>query len=65
MVNEELITKKPNSWKYYKAGIFNDAKLQNKEGRYKGYPHRTFSSGRYVGGYSDHFPVYIYLVKEY
>lgn len=23
-----------------------------------------FSYGKYTGGYSDHYPVYMYLIKE-
>lgn len=30
----------------------------------KGYPFRTFSSGRYTGGYSDHLPVFVVLGRE-
>ena len=46
------------------AFIFNKPFLQQKEGPFKGYPLRTIVGGEYHGGYSDHFPVYIYLVKE-
>lgn len=49
---------------YYKAGIFNPAYLTLKSGEYKGYPLRTYQSGVYTSGYSDHFPVYVLLVKE-
>ena len=35
-----------------------------KEGDYAGYPHRTFSAGRFLNGYSDHFPTEIFLVRE-
>lgn len=51
-------------YKMYKAGIFNKRFLIQKRGRYKGYPFRSFSNGRYTGGYSDHYPVYMYLLKE-
>ncbi len=44
--------------------IFDADFLIQKTGNYKGYPFRTFSAGRFQGGYSDHFPVYIYLTKE-
>ena len=51
-------------WRFYKAGIFNPNYLINSKGQYKGYPFRSFSYGTFTGGYSDHYPVYIYLVKE-
>lgn len=53
-----------SSYKMFKAAIFNKRFLTNKRGRYKGYPFRSFSYGSYTGGYSDHYPVYIYLIKE-
>ena len=49
---------------YYKSGIYNADFLKQKEGKYKGYPFRSYQSGQYTGGYSDHFPVYIYLVSK-
>ena len=48
--------------KYY-GNIFKPTYLLQKEGRYKGYPYRTFVSGVFQGGYSDHLPVYIYIAK--
>ena len=53
-----------STYKMYKAMIFNKRFLSGKKGRYKGYPFRSFSNGAYTGGYSDHYPVYIYLIKE-
>ncbi|MDE6448073.1 MAG: endonuclease/exonuclease/phosphatase family protein, partial [Muribaculaceae bacterium] len=38
--------------------------LKQTEGAYKGYPFRTFSGGVWLGGFSDHFPTEIFLVKE-
>lgn len=53
-----------SSYKMYKAMIFNKRFMTQKKGQYKGYPFRSFSYGGYTGGYSDHFPVYVYLIKE-
>jgi hypothetical protein len=52
------------SFKFYKAGIYNPQYLITQQGRYKGYPYRSFQNNNYTFGYSDHFPVYIYLIKE-
>lgn len=49
---------------YYKAAIFNKIYLVQRSGQYKGYPMRTFSFDKYQGGYSDHFPAIVYLVKK-
>jgi hypothetical protein len=51
-------------WQFFKANIFNPNYLTNSKGRYKGYPYRSWSNGSFTGGYSDHYPVYIYLIKE-
>lgn len=64
LVTKPLLDDDYSSFRYYKAGIFNKAYLTNKRGRWKGYPFRSFADGGYTGGFSDHFPVYIYLVKE-
>lgn len=53
-----------SSFKMFKSAIFNKQFLTEKKGRYKGYPFRSFSSGKYTGGYSDHYPVYMYVIKE-
>ena len=53
-----------SNYKLFSANIFNKQFLITKKGRYKGYPFRSFSYGNYIGGYSDHFPVYVYLIKE-
>lgn len=44
--------------------IFNAPFLTQSTGHYKGYPLRTMSNGQFQNGYSDHYPVYLYLVKE-
>jgi hypothetical protein len=64
IISTELTKKDFSSYRFYQAGIYNKTYLVNAHGRYKGYPYRSFASGSYTGGYSDHFPVYIYLVKE-
>ena len=61
-----LLAKDKNykNWEFYKANVFNPNYLTNPKGRYKGYPFRSWSNGTFTGGYSDHYPVYIYLVRE-
>ena len=50
---------------FFRAGIYNPSYLITQGGKYKGYPLRTHAGGVYKNGYSDHFPVYLYLIKEY
>lgn len=61
-----LITKNNNfdSYKFFKAVVYNKEYLKNDTGSYKGYPFRTYVGPNFMNGYSDHFPVYIILVKE-
>lgn len=63
-ISAGLLRKKSDGWQFWKAGIYNKPFLINQEGRYKGYPYRSFAGGRFLGGYSDHFPVYSYLVRN-
>jgi len=64
IVSQELLKPDYSSYRFYKAGIYNKSYLANPDGRFKGYPYRSFTEGQFTGGYSDHFPVYIYLIKE-
>ncbi|WP_294083474.1 endonuclease/exonuclease/phosphatase family protein [Proteiniphilum sp. UBA5384] len=50
--------------RFWRAEVFNKDFLIQKEGPDKGYPHRTFSNNTFINGYSDHFPVIVYLVRE-
>lgn len=45
------------------GGIFRRPYMIQKEGQYKGYPLRTFVGNNFQNGFSDHFPVYIYIAK--
>ncbi|MRI00985.1 endonuclease [Kriegella sp. EG-1] len=43
------------------ANIFDEKFLKELKGKYSGSPYRTYAGRKYIGGYSDHFPVYIQL----
>lgn len=45
-------------------GIFVREYMVRREGSRAGYPWRTIENGRYAGGYSDHFPVWLKLEKQ-
>ena len=64
LITKPLLDNDYSSFRFYKAGIFNKAYLTNKKGRYKGYPFRSFSDGNFTNGFSDHFPVYVHIIKE-
>ncbi len=63
IISRPLLDNKNKGLRFVKAEIFNRDFLVQQEGRNKGYPHRTFSGGVFINGYSDHFPTLIYLVK--
>jgi hypothetical protein len=64
VVSSTLVSKDAKGFHFLNSKIFNRDFLKEKEGQYAGYPNRTYVGGVYMGGYSDHFPVYIFLVKE-
>ncbi len=53
-----------SGYNFYKFVVFNKPFLMQPSGRFKGYPYRSYAGGQYLGGYSDHFPVYTILLKE-
>lgn len=50
-----------SSLSYKHAVVFNSEKISNWDKKFKGRPFRTFAGTRYIGGYSDHYPVYVIL----
>ncbi len=61
MISEQFVKPEYDSFRYWKAGIYNKPYLIQTTGQYKGYPLRNSLN---EPGFSDHFPVYIYLIKE-
>ena len=53
-----------NTFKMFKVIVFNPQYLTTQTGKYKGYPFRSFSGSNFIGGYSDHYPIYMYLIRE-
>jgi hypothetical protein len=64
IVSAPLLDKSAPGYRFLKAKVFNKKFLIQKDGMYEGYPFRTYGGGVYQGGYSDHLPVFIVLVKE-
>ena len=46
---------------YDSVEIYKPTFLVEQGGRYAGYPFPTFGGQKYLGGYSDHFPVLLFL----
>jgi hypothetical protein len=64
ILSQPFIDNDYSKYSFYKAGILNEQFLATPTGQYKGYPFRSYGSGGYTGGYSDHFPVYVLLIKN-
>ena len=69
MIDQFLLSKNlvddRNGLFFLAAGVFNEKYLINPEGKYKGYPFKSFAGGKFLNGYSDHFPIYLFLAKEF
>lgn len=59
-----FISEDKKKYSFWKAGVYSPEYLIDPSGKYKGYPLRTYAVGSYIGGYSDHFPVYLYLIRK-
>lgn len=64
LVSHGLLGDDYSTYKFMQARVFNKIELTQKSGRFRGYPWRTYVGGTHLGGYSDHFPVYVILLKE-
>jgi len=53
-----------DGFRFARASVHNPLILHVREGKYRGYPNRSFQNGKYAGGFSDHFPVFVELIKE-
>lgn len=64
IISQAFLNKNAGGWQFYQADVFKRAFMISNFGKFKGYPHRSFSNGVWIDGYSDHFPTYIYFIKE-
>jgi hypothetical protein len=46
---------------FQEANIFKSEKISSRNRKFEGRPFRTYAGTRYLGGYSDHFPVFVKL----
>ena len=49
---------------YLSHRVHNKDFLTQQDGKYSGYPLRTFSGVKFLNGYSDHYPTIVYFLKE-
>lgn len=70
IVSESLLNAEEGTLKIRPVGkkgfygvIFKRPFMVTQRGQYKNYPFRTFSNGKFINGYSDHFPTYVVISK--
>ncbi|MEX0289243.1 MAG: endonuclease [Flavobacteriaceae bacterium] len=61
MVSYSFLNYEKGTHSFAHANIYDEHFLTEYKGKYAGTPFRTFGGRKYLGGYSDHFPVYIQL----
>lgn len=61
---KQEVMKNCQTLRFYQNNIFQRDYLVQTEGQYKNTPKRTTAGGVWLDGFSDHFPVVTYLIKE-
>lgn len=64
IISPALLNGDNGRYKFYGVRVFNEPYLRQQEGNFAGYPFRNFVGDTFQDGYSDHFPVFMILVKE-
>ncbi|MEO6254845.1 MAG: endonuclease/exonuclease/phosphatase [Ferruginibacter sp.] len=64
VISNAWMDKDQPGYHFFRANIFNREFLVQQTGKYKGYPKRTWDGTTYNYGYSDHFPVYVTMLKK-
>ena len=64
LLSPALTTGSHGGYRYYGTRVFNEPYLAQQDGNFKGYPFRIYVGDNFTNGYSDHFPVFLILVKE-
>ncbi len=59
IVSHNFLNYEKGTHSFCEANIFDETFLTEFKGKYKGNPRRTYVGTRYMGGFSDHFPVYV------
>jgi len=58
LLSESFFSEK-NGLVFQQAEVFRSEKIRSRDRRMQGRPFRTYAGTRYLGGYSDHFPVFV------
>ncbi|MBD3635819.1 MAG: endonuclease/exonuclease/phosphatase family protein [Crocinitomicaceae bacterium] len=63
VISQPFLSNDASSYILHQAYVFKRDYMLQKEGQYAGYPLRTHAGGKWMNGYSDHFPAFIILKK--
>ena len=64
IISSPWLSRDQTGYFFYQQHIFNREYMVENKGRYKGYPMRTWDGNTYRGGYSDHFPTYLVMLRK-
>ena len=64
IISHAWLDRAQSGYHFHNAKIFNREFLVQQTGRYKGYAKRTWDGMTYNYGYSDHFPVFVTMLKK-
>jgi len=64
LISEAWLDQNQSGFFFKKAVIFNREFMLQKTGKYRGYTRRTWDGTTYNYGYSDHFPVFLLMLKK-
>ena len=63
MLTQNLIFENEGHF-FLKASVYSKKYMINPKGKYEGYPYKSFAGGKFLDGFSDHFPIYLYLARK-
>lgn len=63
VISQPFLNEDATKYVLHEAVVFKRDWMLQTEGQYAGYPLRTWAGGKWMNGYSDHFPTYIVLKK--
>lgn len=64
LLSKAWLSKEQRGFYLNQYHVFKKLFMVENTGRYKGYPMRTWDGNNYRGGFSDHFPTYLVLIKN-
>lgn len=63
IISPALCQPPSSHYSFYGVRVYNEPYLRQSDGSFKGYGFRTYVGDQFLGGYSDHFAVFVILVK--